>query len=138
VGGIELGFEQLFGTKGYFGTGISANFFFADMDTWQGVDSETLYFFRVPVFGGYRIQKRMFVAMFEAGGGLNTGLKATENDLDDYGLPAEDFSINFMIRAKVGFPGIMLEAGYDTWLGDVFVDEDYSMSAFRFGIRVSF
>lgn len=136
--GIEVGFEQLFGSRGYFGTGISANFFFSDMDGRQGVDAETIYSFRFPAFGGYRIQKRMFVAMFEAGGAFNTGLRGTELNLESFGRTAEDLSINFMTRVKLGFPGIMFEIGYDSWLTNVFVDDSFKMSAIRMGLRFSF
>lgn len=136
--GFEVGFEQLFGKQGYFGTGITGNFFFSDMDGWNDSDLETIYFFRIPAFGGYRIQKRMFVAMFEAGGALNTSLRGTPLTLDTYGLSSENMSFNFLIRAKVGFPGIMFELGYDTWLTDVFVDDSFRMSAITMGIRVSF
>jgi len=136
--GFEVGFEQLFGKQGYFGTGITANFFFSDMDGIQDVDSEMIYFFRFPVFGGYRIQKKKFVAMFEAGGAVNTGMRGTELNLESFGQSAEDFSFNFLVRAKVGLPGIMFEVGYDTWLSDVFIDDTFKMSAISIGLRISY
>jgi len=138
MSGIEFGYEQLFGHKGYFGTGISTTFYFGSMDTWQNVDSETIYFFSIPAFGGYRIQKRMFVAMFEAGGAVNTKFQGNDAELDAFGLPAESFSVNFLARAKVGFPGVMFELGYDSWLSEVFTDNTFNMSAITVGIRVSF
>ncbi|MDB4584257.1 hypothetical protein N9164_13985, partial [Draconibacterium sp.] len=136
--GFEAGFEQLFGKQVYFGTGVSGNFYFSDMDGWNDIDLETIYFFRFPAFVGYRTQKRKLVSMFEAGAAFNTSLRGTELNLESFGQTAEDYSFNFISRIKVGLPGIMFEVGYDAWLSDVFVNGGYKMSAVTMGIRFSF
>jgi len=136
--GFEVGLEQLFGQTVYFGTGVSANFFFSDMDGMYDVDTETIYSFRFPAFAGYRRQTNKFVAMIEAGGAFNTKMQGTELNLESFGKTAEDYSINFMVRARFGLPGIMFEVGYDSWLTDVFVDDGFKMSALRAGIRFNF
>ena len=136
--GFEMGIEQLFGTKIYFGTGINMDMFFSDFDSRYDISQEFIYFFRIPAFVGYRMQNKKIMVMYEAGAEVNSKFTGTELDLESFNKTAIDHSFNFLARMSVGTERILLEFGSEIWLTDVFEAGNFDMSVFLAGLRFNF
>lgn len=138
--GFEVGIEQLFGKKIYFGTGINVDFYFSNFDENAALedDFETIYFFKIPAFIGYRTKSKNFMTMYEAGVAGNTKLTGTPLVLESFGQTVNNNSFNFLARLKVGTETVMLELGTDIWLAEIFENHNFEMSSVFLGLRFNF
>ncbi len=137
VPGLNLGIEHLFGRKFYMGTGIHFNTLLGLTDSNDDISS--FYFFRVPLFAGFRQVTGKRYWGIDFGVAANTMLKPLTSDSHLSGEIASDFSLNTHTRARIGNERSALEFGFDIWLNDILVTwEGYRMKAYSVGYRHSF
>ena len=138
--GFEVGIEQLFGKQIYFGTGINIDFYFSNFDDNAALEDgfETIYFFKIPAFIGYRSISKNFMVMYEAGVAGNTKFIGTPLVLESFGKTANNNSFDFLARMKVGTETVMLELGTDIWLSEIFENHSFKMSSVYLGLRFNF
>lgn len=137
IPGMNFGIDQVFGKKIYGGTGIHFNTLIGATDEEAGVSS--FYFFRVPLFAGFRqiTGKRHWGA--DLGLAVNTMLRPLTSDSDLSGEYAADYSLNTITRARFGNERSSLEFGVDVWLNDIFSSyEGFQMTVVSVGYRYSF
>ncbi len=138
VPGFEVGLEQLFGTKIYFGTGILFDMYFAEDENFNNSDPLGLYFGRIPAFVGYRMERNNISVMYETGVQVNTRIVSTEDDKHIPYYTASDNTVNFLARVKVGTETFLLEIGSELWLSELFENEDFDMTSLYLGLRFYF
>lgn len=136
--GIELGIEQLFGQKIYFGTGLAVNLYLTDFESKYGYDEQTFFMARMPFFAGFRIQRNSIRVMYEAGIHVNTKLVSTDSEFEIPGQTPLDNSFNLMGRIKIGKNNLMLEIGSEMWLTGFFEEDDFYMNSTFVGFRYFF
>lgn len=137
IPGLNLGFEHLFGTKFYGGTGIHFNTLIGQTDEDAGVTS--FYFFRIPLFAGYRQVTGKRYWGVDLGLAANTMLKPLSDDSDFSGESPADYSLNSIVRVKFGNESSSLEFGVDVWLNEILSSYDgFRMTVLSLGYRYSF
>jgi hypothetical protein len=136
--GMELGIEQLFGQKIYFGTGLAVNLYLTDFESKYGFDEQTFFMARMPFFAGFRTQKNSITVMYEAGVHINTKLASTDSEFEIPGKTPLDNSFNLMGRIKIGKNKLLLEIGSEMWLTGFFEEDDFTMNSTFVGIRYFF
>lgn len=136
--GFEAGIEQVFGKQVYLGTGINMDFYFSDFGGNYDLTTESIYFFKIPVFVGIRKATKNLMVMYEAGAAVNTGFVGTPLILESFGQTANKSSFDFLARMKVGSEKVMLEMGTDIWLTEIFENNSFKMSSVYVGLRFNF
>lgn len=137
VPGLSFGIEHFIGTKFYGGTGLHFNTLLGLTDINDDVSS--FYFFRVPLFAGFRqvVGKRYWGVDF--GVAANTMLKPLTEESHLSGEIASDFSMNTHLRVRFGKERSAFEFGFDFWLNDILASwEGYRMKVYSIGYRYSF
>lgn len=137
IPGMNFGIEHVFGTKFYGGTGIHFNTLIGQTDEDAGMSS--FYFFRIPLFAGFRqITGKRYWGV-DLGLAANTMLKPLTDDSDLSGEFAADYSMNTLIRAKLGNERSSLEFGVDVWLNEILASYDwFRLTVVSVGYRYSF
>lgn len=141
VGG-SIGFEMLFGRKGYFGTGLHFILLGAPMpdNPLPGDEAyEWLYFLKTPVFGGYRLASGKFSARIEAGLAYSFEPQSVTPGWNLEGLIPARGSLSALARVKAGTEIVELEFGFESGITDMFTNH----SGFRhrvtyLGARINF
>jgi hypothetical protein len=137
IPGMNFGIEQLFGTKFYGGTGIHINTLIGKTDEDAGVSS--FYFFRIPLFAGYRQVNGNRYWGVDLGLAANTMLRPLTAESDLSGEYAADYSLNTITRVRVGNESSAFEFGVDVWLNDILSSyEGFQMTVLSVGYRYSF
>jgi len=137
VPGLSFGIEHFIGTKFYGGTGLHFNTLLGLTDINDDVSS--FYFFRVPLFAGFRqvVGKRYWGVDFGVAG--NTMLKPLTDESHLSGEIASDFSINTHLRVRFGNERSAFEFGFDFWLNEILASwEGYRLKVYSIGYRYSF
>lgn len=138
VAGAEIGLEQLFGNKFYFGAGILFNSYIALNVNKVQNENLVLYFGRIPLFIGHRIKSNNVTFMYETGVHVNTRIVSTEEDQYIPGLIGADNSVNFLGRIKIGSESVLFEMGSELWLTEIFEDENFDMTSIYGALRFYF
>ena len=137
IPGLNFGFEHVFGTKFYGGTGIHFNTLIGQTNEDAGVSS--FYFFRIPLFAGYRQVAGKRYWGVDLGLAANTMLKPLTADSDLSGEYAADYSLNTVTRVRFGNESSSLEFGVDVWLNEILSSYDgFRMTVLSLGYRYSF
>jgi len=137
IPGMNIGIEHLFGTKFYGGTGIHFNTLIGQTDEDAGISS--FYFFRIPLFAGYRQVTGKRYWGVDLGLAANTMLKPLSDDSDFSGESPADYSLNSIVRAKFGNESSSIEFGVDVWLNEILSSYDgFRMTVVSVGYRYSF
>ena len=141
VGG-SLGFEMLFGRKGYFGTGLHFVLLGGPMpdNPLPGEESyEWLYFLKAPVFGGYRLATGKFSARLEGGLAYAFEPQSVTPGWDLEGLIPASGSLSALARVKAGTEIVELEFGFETGLTDMFTNRSGFLHRITYlGARINF
>ncbi|HBE42054.1 MAG TPA: hypothetical protein DDW27_12770 [Bacteroidales bacterium] len=137
IPGINIGIEQMFGTKLFIGTGIHVSSLIGKTDEDAGVSS--FYSFRIPLFLGYRQISGTRYWGVDLGLAANTMLKPLTNDSRLAGEIAADYSFNTLTRIRIGKERTAFEFGVDVWLNDILSSEEgFQMTILSLGYRYSF
>lgn len=135
--GLNVGFEQLFGQKNYLGVGACLDIYFAEFPLTHDFDKMTLFFGKIPVFVGQRIQKKKYMIMYEVGAEFNTKIIADDESFEISGKTFKSTSFDLMARLRAGTEKVQLTLGTEMWVSKIFEEDDFSMSAFYVGLRFS-
>jgi hypothetical protein len=141
VGG-SIGFEMLFGRKGYFGTGLHFVLLGGPMpdNPLPGEESyEWLYFLKTPVFGGYRLASGKFSARIESGLAYAFEPQSVTPGWNLEGLIPAKGSLSALARVKAGTEIVELELGYDRAITDMFSNRNGFRHRITYlGARINF
>ncbi len=134
--GADIGLEQIFGQKDYYG-GIGAHFNVYYLK--HASDKFETYLFKFPVFGGYRFTHNNLQVAFDAGFFISTKLSFFDEEYERFlrDDQAKSTSFSFFPRVRVGSRGIQLEAGAQFGITDVVENRD-KLNVYFVGLRFCF